>query len=77
MITTEVKDISQTEHAEVEIYLDHEGLGLLLKELKILEAKGGHVHFMTPAWAGNELSEEKVGAENTLINHLCIILKQD
>jgi hypothetical protein len=77
MITTEIKDISKPESSEVEIYLDREGLSLLIKKLKTLESTGGHVHLMTPAWAGNELDEKLLGESNTLVNHLCIMLKPD
>ena len=77
MITIEIKDISQPEDSEVEIYLDNTGLSLLLKKLKTLELKGGHVHLMTPSWAGNELSEKPIEKGNTLVNHLCIMLKPD
>ena len=77
MITTEIKDISKPESSEVEIYVDREGLSLLINKLKTLESKGGHVHLMTPAWAGNELNEELIGEGNTLINHICIMLKPD
>ena len=77
MITTEIKDISNNESSEVEIYLDREGLSLLIQKLKILESKGGHVHLMTPAWAGNELSEKLIGEGNSLVNHLCIMLQPD
>ena len=75
MITTEIKDISRPKSSEVEIYMDRDGLSFLIKKLKTLESKGGHVHLMTPSWAGNELNEQLVGEGNTLVNHLCIILK--
>ncbi len=77
MITTEIKDISKPEGSEVEIYMDREGLSLLIQKLKTLESKGGHVHLMTPAWAGNELNEKLIGEGNTIVNHLCIMLKSD
>ncbi len=60
----------------VEIYCDKEGLSLLITRLMRLQKDGkGHEHFMTPSWAGNELTEEKQYPENELINHLCIMLK--
>jgi Immunity protein 32 len=61
----------------VEIHSDKEGLDLLLTRLQALKAHGGHEHLMTPAWAGNELTEEKQGAESELINHLKITLWPD
>lgn len=62
------------DQAEVEIYCDKDGLDLLLHELAILKEKGGHVHLMSPSWAGNELTEQKQGEQNALINHLCVML---
>jgi Immunity protein 32 len=60
--------------AEIEIYCDRDGLDLLLRKLTILKEKGGHVHLMSPAWSGHELTEQKQGEQNILINHLCIML---
>lgn len=59
---------------ELEIFLDHEGLDLLMRKLQTVKDKGGHVHLMTPAWAGNELSEEIQRPGNTLINHVRVTL---
>lgn len=70
MITVEIKDISRPKEAEVEIYMDRQGISLLIGILRALESKGGHDHLMTPSWAGDELDEKLVGKENTLVNHL-------
>ncbi len=60
--------------AEVEIFCDREGLDLLLRKLSVLKERGGHVHLMSPSWAGNELTEEKQGESTVLINHLRVML---
>lgn len=56
----------------VEIYCDQEGLEMIMYKLRYLQDKGGHVHFRTQSWAGDELTEEVQGDGNTLINHLVI-----
>ena len=74
--SVEVRDIAQHEEqkTEVEIYLDKEGLEDLLRQLGFLKNPGDHCHFMTPAWGGHELTEDKSDAGNVLINHLRITL---
>ena len=62
---------------DIEIYCDKEGLDLLMKKLHVLTNKGGHVHLMTPSWAGNELTEENQGSNTILINHLRIMVKPE
>lgn len=71
MLTVEINKKDES----IEIFCDKEGLELLTKKISILSEKGGHVHLMTPSWAGNELSEEKQGLQNELVNHLRIVLK--
>lgn len=63
----------------VEIHFDQEGLDLLIGRLESLRQRGkqDHEHLMTPSWAGNELTEEKQGSDNELINHLCLIYWAD
>lgn len=61
----------------IEIFCDREGIELLLKKLTFLANNGGHVHLMTPSWAGNELTEDKQGTNTVLINHLKIVLKPE
>lgn len=70
MLTVEINKKDES----IEIFCDKEGIELLTKKIRILSEKGGHVHLMTPSWAGNELSEEKQGLENELVNHLRIVL---
>jgi hypothetical protein len=59
----------------IEIFLDKEGLELMVKKLNFLLKNEGHIHFMTPSWAGNELTEVKQGTNTELINHLRVVLK--
>jgi hypothetical protein len=55
----------------VEIHFDDEGRELLLKSISRLKP-GDHDHLKTPAWAGTELTEEKQGPANALVNHLAL-----
>ncbi len=68
----EGKDVSQ---GEIEIYCDQKGLDNLIEKLQSLKLNGGHEHFMTPSWAGTELTEEKQGENTTLLHHLCVMLR--
>ncbi len=61
----------------VEIYCDREGIDFLIDGLNLLRQRGGHDHLMTESWGGYELSEEKQGAENELINHLRLTVVPD
>ncbi|RII26464.1 MAG: hypothetical protein CXR30_16420 [Geobacter sp.] len=71
MITVEIKGAKGVAIAEVAICCDEQGLEILLEKLLYLRNKKDHIHFMTPAWAGNELSEIKQGGEDySLVNHL-------
>lgn len=76
MITIELRDAAKAEDgmAEVEIFCDPEGLALLSKKLEHLKADAGHVHLMTPAWAGNELGEKPFAHGTILVNHLRITM---
>lgn len=71
MLTVESNETAQA----IEIFCDSDGLETLVRKLEILRAKGGHVHLMTPAWAGDELTEEVQGEGNRLLNHLRIVLR--
>ena len=79
MLTVEYSksDSSDVNKDVVEVYFDNDGLDLLLRKLNQLRVNGGHEHFMTPSWAGAELTEDIQGSGNTLINHLCVILTND
>ena len=59
----------------IEVFMDQEGLDFFSKRLEILRKHGGHEHLMTPAWAGNELTEDKQGKDNDLIHHLRLVLQ--
>ena len=63
----------------VEIHIDREGVDLLVERLSKLKEHSGqeHDHLMTESWGGSELTEEKQGAENELINHLRITFWPD
>ncbi|MEZ5901314.1 MAG: Imm32 family immunity protein [Hyphomicrobiaceae bacterium] len=54
---------------EVAICFDEEGLDFLLSKLNTLRSPVGHLHLMTPSWAGNELTEDKFGGEKYVLVH--------
>ena len=58
----------------IEIYLDMEGLQYFIEELSTLKDSGDHIHFMTPSWGMNDLSEQKQGLSNVLAHHLKLTL---
>lgn len=72
MLTVEIRDAEKATDgkAEVEIFLDEAGLRVLLAQLRHLESGSSHVHLMTPAWAGNELTEKAQGEGTVLVHHL-------
>ena len=77
MLTVEIRDAEKAAAgmAEVEIFCDSEGLALLFRQLEHLKKAGaGHVHLMSPAWAGNELDEKIIGKGTQLINHLRVTM---
>lgn len=78
MLTVEIKGNERLLEgcAEVEIYCDREGLEELRRQIDILDRGGTHVHLMSEAWAGNELTEQKQGSETVLAHHLLIVCKQ-
>lgn len=59
----------------VEIYCDTEGVLSFIRRLEALRQSGGHEHFMTPAWAGNELTEGVQGNGNELLHHLVVAVR--
>ena len=56
----------------LEIHADDAGLRKLKTAIETLLKKpnNDHAHFMTKDWGGDELSNDKLCAENTLINHV-------
>ncbi|WP_010300459.1 Imm32 family immunity protein [Candidatus Odyssella thessalonicensis] len=75
-LTVELKDYDSLDKAEVEVYMDDEGLDKLIDILNRLKKFGGHEHLMTAEWAGAELTSLRQNSQNILINHLCFILKR-
>ena len=59
---------------EIAIFCDSEGLNTLIEQLEILKKHKGHVHLMTPSWAGNELTENKQTPDNQLVHHVRVTL---
>jgi hypothetical protein len=63
---------------KIEIHCNQEGLDFLLRTLhQLADSKSPlprHNHLMTPSWAGNELTEEKQGESNTLLNKVTVRL---
>jgi hypothetical protein len=76
MLTIEIRDPEKAHigMAELEIFCDEGGLALLLRQLEHLRTGAGHVHLMTPGWAGNELDEKLFGKGTDLINHLRVTM---
>ncbi len=62
----------------VEIYFDEEGFDFLLERLSLIRnKKTDHVHFFTPSWGGEELSEEKICRySNDIAHHLKLTMVQ-
>ena len=56
----------------VEIHGDRRGLVYLKEQIELVLNKEEHIHLMSPNWGGNELTEEKQGEVNTLVNHVKI-----
>lgn len=73
MLTVEHNQDLQT----VEIFCDDDGLDFLIYKLQLLQKTGGHEHFKTPAWAGDELGQAAHGEGNEIINHLVVVLRRD
>lgn len=77
MLTIEIRDAEKAVDgmAEVEMFGDADGLALLIRQIEqLMKAGSGHVHLMTPAWAGNELDEKTIGKGTNLINHLRVTM---
>jgi hypothetical protein len=63
---------------EIDIHMNREGLNDFIKYLHNL-AEGHlplpcHNHLMTPAWAGNELTDEKQSENGAVINKVTLRL---
>jgi hypothetical protein len=64
----------QAAQEELAIICDSDGLDSLIDRLQKLKRDGGHIHLMTPSWAGSELTEKKHAPESDPINHLRVVL---
>jgi hypothetical protein len=74
ILTVEAKRPGDQPIEEVAVCFDDDGLHTLIDKLQRLQGKCDHTHLMTPAWAGNELTEEKQGgAEYELVNHVRLV----
>ena len=64
----------KSDQGEVAICFDKEGLEYLIAKLSKLRDRQDHFHLMTPAWAGNELTEVLQGGERyELCNSLRLV----
>lgn len=57
---------------QIEIHGDEDGLRILLAAIERALATKQHDHLFTPSWSGNELTEDRQGTSNTLINGVTI-----
>ncbi|MBZ5656437.1 MAG: immunity protein 32 [Acidobacteriia bacterium] len=64
-------------HDELTIHTDAEGLQELQKQLGFLLKGSSHVHMMTPAWGGNELTEDHQAENTTLLSKVTIFRWRD
>ena len=73
-LTVELAFNAKQTASEVAICCDDQGLELIIEKLTRLRGKRDHTHLMTPAWAGNELTEQKHGGDGyVLVNHLRLV----
>jgi hypothetical protein len=63
---------------EVAIAFDSEGLELLIRRLISLRNRIDHLHLMSPAWAGDDLSEDgRGGPDYSLVHSLRLVRLKD
>lgn len=75
---TLIVEITRDAHPEVAIAFDSEGLELLIRRLTSLKDRIDHLHLMTPAWAGDDLSEEgRGGPDYSLVHSLRLVRLTD
>lgn len=60
------------DNKEIEIHGDEEGLSELIEIVSRVVKSSGHDHLMTPAWGGSELTQDKQGQTNTLVNKVTV-----
>lgn len=74
ILTLEIKEQSPINESELALCFDDEGLGILIGKLQSLMETKDHLHLMTPSWAGDDLTEDKIGGEDyVLLNHLRLV----
>lgn len=67
-------ELEKGDNPEVAICFDGEGLELLMSKLEWLRKRVDHIHLMTPAWAGRELTQEKFGGDKyDIVNSLRLV----
>ena len=57
---------------QLEIHGNRMGIQELINLLSRVVDTSSHDHLMTPSWGGNELTEEKQGESNNLINKVTV-----
>jgi len=62
-------EITRDADPEVAIAFDSEGLEHLIRKLNSLRDRIDHLHLMTPAWAGDDLSEQGRGGPDYRLVH--------
>ncbi len=68
LLTFEYNEVDE----KIEVHANEHGLKFLINELEGLLKEKRNLHLMTPSWGGDELSVEKQGETNKLINHVKI-----
>ncbi len=77
MISFEVKTTeSSISPVELEVFLDKDGLAILLRKLEALQAKHTeHVHMFSTSWGGHELEDQPTVLGSSAIQHVKIYLR--
>lgn len=71
-------EITRDADPEVVIAFNSQGLELLIRKLTSLRDRIDHLHLMTPAWAGDDLSEVgRGGPDYSLIHSLRLVRLKD
>lgn len=74
ILTLEIKEQSPINESELVLCFDDEGIGILISKIQSLMGTKDHLHLMTPSWAGDELTEDKIGGEDyVLLNRLRLV----
>ncbi|MTI85644.1 MAG: methylhydantoinase [Firmicutes bacterium] len=68
LLTFEYNDVDEN----LEIHANKQGLKFPKRQIEKLEVNNTNFHLITSSWGGDELSEEKQGENNKLINHVKI-----